>query len=97
MEVGDAGHWIERAEALLAPLLHAAALTDGGIRQVVQWVHRRDLDTPLGALGGGGAELAADILAGLAATDRRELSGIWSTAAGVLAGLPVRPGPGGGR
>ncbi len=82
---GDSGHWLERAEALLAPLLHAAALTGGGARRVVQWVHRRDLDTPTGALGGSGAQLAADIVAGLAATDSRELSGIWSTAAGVLA------------
>jgi type IV secretion system protein VirD4 len=82
---GDAGHWVERAEALLAPLLHAAALTDGGTRRLVHWVHRRDLDAPLGALGGAGAELAGAILSGLAATDRRELSGIWSTAAGVLA------------
>jgi type IV secretion system protein VirD4 len=83
--VGDAAHWVERAEALLAPLLHAAALTDGGSRRVVHWVHRRDLDTPLAALGGVGAELARAILGGLAATDHRELSGIWSTAAGVLA------------
>jgi type IV secretion system protein VirD4 len=83
--LGDASHWVERAEALLAPLLHAAALTGGGIRQVVHWVHRRDLDTPLGALGGRGVELGRDILSGLAATDRRELSGIWSTTAGVLA------------
>jgi type IV secretion system protein VirD4 len=83
--VGDAAHWVERAEALLAPLLHAAALTDGGSRRVVQWVHGRDLDTPLAALGAGGAELARSTIGGLAATDRRELSGIWSTAAGVLA------------
>jgi type IV secretory pathway TraG/TraD family ATPase VirD4 len=83
---GDSGHWTERAEALLAPLLHAAALSGGGIRRVVQWVHRRDLDTARGALGGGRAELADDVLAGLAETDVRELSGIWSTAAGVLAG-----------
>jgi type IV secretion system protein VirD4 len=98
---GDSGHWLERAEALLAPLLHAAAVTDGGIRRVVQWVHRRDLDTALGALGGGGAGalgdsgdggdggdgggLALDVLSGVTATDSRELSGIWSTAAGILA------------
>jgi type IV secretion system protein VirD4 len=82
---GEAGHWVERAEALLAPLLHAAAVTDSGTRRVVHWVHSRDLDTPLGALAVGGAELARAVLGGLAATDSRELSGIWSTAAGVLA------------
>jgi type IV secretory pathway TraG/TraD family ATPase VirD4 len=82
---GDTTHWMERAEALLAPLLHAAALSGGEVRRVVQWVHRRDLGVALGVLGGKGADLAADILTGLAATDSRELSGIWSTASGILA------------
>jgi type IV secretory pathway TraG/TraD family ATPase VirD4 len=89
----EGSHWTERAEALLAPLLHAAALTDGGIDQVVRWVNRHDLDTGLAVLfgagsgsgSGSGSNVAADILTGLAETDRRELSGIWSTAAGILA------------
>jgi type IV secretory pathway TraG/TraD family ATPase VirD4 len=87
--LAEGSHWTERAEALLAPLLHAAALSDGGIDQVVRWVNRHDLDTGLavlfGAGAGAGSELAADILTGLAETDRRELSGIWSTSAGILA------------
>jgi type IV secretory pathway TraG/TraD family ATPase VirD4 len=80
-----ADHWTERAEALLAPLLHAAAITGTGIEQVVRWVNRHDLDTALAVLPGTGSQLAADILAGLSDTDQRELSGIWSTASGILA------------
>jgi type IV secretion system protein VirD4 len=82
---GEASHWTERAEALLAPLLHAAAVSGAGIEEVVRWVNRHDLDTGLAALAGVGSELAADILTGLSETDRRELSGIWSTASGILA------------
>lgn len=97
---GDAGHWLERAEAMIAPLLHAAALTGGTMRQVQGWVLRQDLDAPQGILSAHGLPahglpvtgisaqgpaLAADVVAGLAATDHREQSGIFSTTAGVLA------------
>ena len=85
-QVGEASHWTERAEALLAPLLHAAALTDAGMTQVVRWVNRHDLDTALAALSVAGADLAGDVLTGLAATEDRELSGIWSTTAGPWTG-----------
>jgi type IV secretion system protein VirD4 len=81
---GEGTHWSERAEALLAPLLHAAAGGGHDMEAVVRWVLRQDLDTPRAELAGRNARLAADVLAGLAATDGRELSGIWSTAAGVL-------------
>ncbi|MDQ1366004.1 MAG: type secretion system protein VirD4 [Acidimicrobiaceae bacterium] len=83
--LGESAHWTERAEALLAPLMHAAAVFDSGIDQVVRWVNRHDIDTPLAALELGGNELAVDILTGLSETDPRELSGIWSTTSGVLA------------
>jgi type IV secretion system protein VirD4 len=83
---GDHGaHWSERAEAMLAPLLHAAATGGHDMETVVHWVLRQDLDTPRAELAGRRSDLAADVLAGLAATDARELSGIWSTAAGMLA------------
>ena len=83
--LGESAHWIERAEALLAPLLHAAAIDDAGLAQVVRWVNRHDLRTPRAVLSVNDSDMAGDILAGLAATDKRELSGIWSTASGVLA------------
>ncbi|HMC52579.1 MAG TPA: TraM recognition domain-containing protein, partial [Acidimicrobiales bacterium] len=81
----DGNHWTERAEALLAPLLHAAALEDRPMADLVRWVNRREPATAEAALGRGGAELAGDSLAGVVASERREQSGIWSTAAGVLA------------
>lgn len=77
-------HWSERAGALLAPLLHAAATAQLPMRTVLQWVDRHD--------GAGALEIlssepgaASDLLAGIVSTDGREQSGIWSTASGILA------------
>ncbi|MDA8302363.1 MAG: type IV secretory system conjugative DNA transfer family protein [Actinomycetota bacterium] len=81
---GESAHWTERAEALLAPLLHAAALSGAGMRQVLGWVLRQDLYNPKAALDGVGAVVASDVLAGILSTEDREKSGIFSTAAGVL-------------
>jgi len=83
---GESAHWTERAEALLAPMLHAAALAGGSMRQVLNWVLRHDLHTPMGRLAteGGDAWVGLDVLAGIADTEERERSGILSTAAGVL-------------
>jgi type IV secretory pathway TraG/TraD family ATPase VirD4 len=83
--LGEQAHWTERAEALLAPLLHAAALREGGMSQVVSWVNRRCFEVPAAVVGLKGSPLARDILLGLALTEERELSGIFSTASGVLA------------
>ena len=82
---GEAAHWTERAEALLAPLLHAAACAGGDMALVTGWVLRQDLTAARAILTGHGASIAADVLAGIHATDGREQSGIWSTTAGVLA------------
>jgi type IV secretion system protein VirD4 len=84
---GESAHWTERAEALLAPLLHAAALSGTGMRQVLAWVLRQDLHTAMaviGTRGGEGADVALDVLGGIAGTEERERSGIFSTAAGAL-------------
>lgn len=80
-----ADHWSERAEALLATLLHAAALDGAGMPTVVGWIDRHQATAALGILDREDAGVAADLLAGIAATDGREQSGIWSTASGVLA------------
>jgi type IV secretory pathway TraG/TraD family ATPase VirD4 len=82
---GESAHWIERAEALLAPLLHAGHLTGAGMETVLRWVLRQDLAPAQTVLVAHGVDTGGDVLAGLAATDPRELSGIWSSAAGVLA------------
>ena len=77
-------HWIERAQSLLAPLLHAAAKSGAEMAVVLSWLHRRELDHPLSILEACNARRASDILYGIAHTDPRELSGIFSTADGIL-------------
>jgi type IV secretory pathway TraG/TraD family ATPase VirD4 len=84
-ETPESFHWTERAEALLTPLFHAAALDGFTMADVMGWINRRDLNPALAVLHRHGAAVPADVLIGMAATDRRELSGIWSTASGVLA------------
>ena len=79
-----ADHWTERAEALLAPVLHAAALDGADMTTALGWIDRRTPVRPLEILDSTGAARAGDLLAGIAATDPREQSGIWSTASGVL-------------
>jgi len=78
-------HWVERGQALLAPLLHAAALLDGDLAGVLSWLHRRDLIGPIPVLNDMGSRRAANLLEGIAHTDSRELSGIFSTADSLLA------------
>jgi type IV secretory pathway TraG/TraD family ATPase VirD4 len=82
---GESAHWTERAEALLAPLLHAAHLQGSGMDVVVGWVLRQDLGPAAAVLAAEGLRLAGDVLAGIDATDPREQSGIWSSTAGLLA------------
>jgi type IV secretion system protein VirD4 len=78
-------HWRERSTALLAPLLHAAFLTDRQVTQVLTWVLRAELGVARKALEDHGAQVAADVLCGIAKTDERERSSILSATAGVLA------------
>jgi type IV secretory pathway TraG/TraD family ATPase VirD4 len=86
----EASHWNERAQALLAPLLHAAGLAGVDMRTVLTWVDRRQAlpaQQILAGEPGSGTELARNLLDGIVATDERELSGIWSTASGSLGGF----------
>ena len=87
---GGGSHWTERAQALLAPLLHAAALDGADMRTLLTWVDRHQAlpaQQILAGAPGRTTELARNLLDGIAATDARELSGIWSTASGSLAGF----------
>ena len=86
----EGSHWTERAQSLLAPLLHAAALEGADMRTVLTWVDRRQAlpaQQALSALDGGDRGIARDLLDGIVTTDERELSGIWSTASGALGGF----------
>jgi type IV secretion system protein VirD4 len=80
-------HWSERAGALLSTLLHAAALDGRSMPDVLHWIDRHNGAPALEILAESAGEEApaTDLLAGIAATDPREQSGIWSTASGVLA------------
>ncbi len=84
---GGDQHWTERAGALLSTLVHAAALENLSVRDVLKWIDRHNGAPALEILcsRGGDDSPAADLLAGIVATDSREQSGIWSTASGVLA------------
>jgi type IV secretion system protein VirD4 len=83
---GDALHWTERAAALLSTLLHAAAIGALPFSTLLRWVHLRETWTALDHLSQHpGSQLAHHLLTGIAQTDSRELSGIWSTADSVLA------------
>jgi type IV secretion system protein VirD4 len=80
----DQTHWTERATALLAPLLHAAALDGLSMRDVVLWVNAKDPLAAFEILNKRGLTLAVSSLEGIARTDPKEQSGIWSAAAGAL-------------
>ena len=79
----DHAHWSERAGALLATHLHAAAVAGKPLSAMVAWLQRRDTLEPLELLPD--PHPARDLLTGIALTDPRELSGIASTADSVLA------------
>ena len=87
---GAGSHWTERAQALLAPLLHAAALDGADMRTVLTWVDRHQAlpaQQVLASVPGRTTELARNLLDGIVLTEERELSGIWSTTSGVLSGF----------
>ncbi len=83
---GDAAHWTERAAALLAVAFHAGALDGVDFGGVISAIDRRDLTALRRPLAENDAIRALDLLNGIATTEPREQSGIWSTASGVLAG-----------
>jgi type IV secretion system protein VirD4 len=78
-------HWLERAAALLAPLLYAAHQTRQPIATVLSWTLRGDLKPAQAILADTDTPVAADVLAGIERTDQRERSSILSATAGVLA------------
>ncbi len=80
----DASHWAKRAEALLGPLLHAAAIRRRDIRWVLSWVIEHNLKEPLELLDPDGSPLARSSLEGLANTEARERSSIFSAGADAL-------------
>jgi type IV secretory pathway TraG/TraD family ATPase VirD4 len=88
LERGD-DHWTERAGALVAPLLHEAALRDDSLARLASRVDERRADGALAGLAERYGDLhpSVTLLRGVLGTEARELSGIWSTASGLFAGV----------
>ncbi len=81
----DRSHWANRAQALLAPMLHAAAVHGKEMETVVDWVMRHELDAPGILLEDQRASrLAFGSLLGLLNTEDRERSSVFSAAADAL-------------
>jgi type IV secretion system protein VirD4 len=80
----DQTHWSRRAVALLAPLLHAAAISGRDVGRVVDWVLCHELDDPGAILQRANSRLACSVLTGLQSTEARERSSIFSAAADAL-------------
>jgi type IV secretion system protein VirD4 len=87
-ERGD-DHWTERAGALAAPLLHAAALRGESLGQLASRVDERRCDDMVHELleRHGEHHPSVTSLRGVLATEERERSSIWSTASGLFAGV----------
>jgi type IV secretion system protein VirD4 len=67
------------------PLLYAAHLAEEPIGSLLSWVLRANLDDPGKTLEDHNATAACDVLAGIAKTEARERSSIFSATAGTLA------------
>ncbi len=82
-------HWSERAGALVAPLMHASALRSESLGQLASRVDERKCDDLLHELNErhGDHHPAVTLLRGVLATEERERSSIWSTTAGLFAGV----------
>jgi len=82
-------HWVERAGALIAPLLHAAALRHESLDKFLMRVDRRDASELEAELRRtyGESHPSVNVLRGVLATEERERSGIWSSASGLFSGM----------
>ncbi len=63
--------WDKEAASMLAPLLHAAALSDKCISEMVRWLDARDFTEAIRTLKSTGASAAADQLEGVGRRDER--------------------------
>jgi type IV secretory pathway TraG/TraD family ATPase VirD4 len=81
----DRSHWATRAQALLAPMLHAAAIHHRDMSQVVDWVTGHELDQAGVLLEDERcSRLAFGSLLGILHTEARERSSIFSATADAL-------------
>lgn len=81
---GSYSHWVERAAALVAPMIHAAQIGGYEMDTLMRWLSRRECKDPAGILKACDEELALDSMRAVLMSEERELSGIFSTALGLL-------------
>jgi type IV secretory pathway TraG/TraD family ATPase VirD4 len=82
-------HWDERASALIATMTHASALRGDSLHHFALAVEGRRADEHFDILRHhyGDSHHSVAMMHGILATDARELSGIWSSTSGLIAGL----------
>lgn len=82
--LGGSDHWQKVAAQLLAPLLHAAALSESTMGDVLQWIKSQDCDAALRALYLAGADAAVDSVRATLKTEPRQRDSAFSTCRTVL-------------
>ena len=79
-----ARYWRGEAAKLMAPLLHAAALADLPVTEVLAWLDTQDAKRPAVVLHAAGADAAARQLAAVAGLDSRNKGTTYMSAGSVL-------------
>jgi type IV secretion system protein VirD4 len=80
----DGDFWYATAAKLLAPLLHAAAISGASMADVVRWVDTQEVDEVADALSVAGARLALQAAEASWARDDRQRSAVYTTAETVV-------------
>jgi type IV secretion system protein VirD4 len=86
----ETSHWLERAQALLAPVMYAFKLSTASMESVVTSIFSKDLKRVGEILTTLADPLPAMTLKSVLSTSERELAGIFSTASNVLAAYKSR-------
>ena len=79
---GNGQFWLDEAASLVGVLLHAAALADLSIAEVLTWILERDVDTPKECLTEG--SIPRSLLKGIDDSPPNVSGSIWSTARNVV-------------
>ena len=82
--------YLQLVDQVKAAAASGTVLSGEPLPALLSWVDRRQPAAALAVLDDAGHHVAADLLAGIVATEAREQSGIWSTASRVLAGYQHR-------
>ncbi|HUY98649.1 MAG TPA: type IV secretory system conjugative DNA transfer family protein [Verrucomicrobiae bacterium] len=89
--VTNGDHWGEKAGEYVAPLFHAAALSDRPLAStVVRWARSRDRETPARILAERGHPAALEMLRSFDSTPATELGSILSTATRAVSAYSMK-------